>query len=510
MVTLNNFDNNQTGKSCDTSLATSPFTALKAHFGMLLGVADFQTIDAYHRGKQWLHSSWLHRQGVIWGFEVDIDLPSSEIRVSPGLAVDALGRELHLDHQVCLNLPAWLKKYAKDSAVKDAVKPIENTNELIFNAHITIQFKACLSRQVPALMEPCNGGGATSAYSRIDETVEIKVVPGLAPIIGASQRNRPYHHLRVLFGLENAIQDDENLKAFNADKIATQRRNEITALPKAEQASAFLKAMREIAALDCIAKEMQPPKESNELVSNVPSLDPAPLVLANLNQLRLADKNIFTEPVDIKSGDIKLLNEDVSENVDNTVRDTHIATSTIQELLCGHFSSGLDQTDAPPPDNPSPETPATPSPGVAGLSRPIKLESSSPDSGGPRIEPDSIVVAGSEIRMTHTGPKFLKKSLKENESVFVNAYSASGGWAEPEIDHISYNPGAKEVTINFREKLKKGIELRIVLKGTGMTPVLATLGNATRVPLAGEVGGQPGGLHQGNDFIFMIKTGAKQ
>ena len=74
-------------------LRLDPFSSLNVHFGMLLGVEDFRTVDAYHRGKMWLHSAWLHRQGTIWGLAVTTDKPSSEVRVSPGLAVDGLGRE---------------------------------------------------------------------------------------------------------------------------------------------------------------------------------------------------------------------------------------------------------------------------------------------------------------------------------------------------------------------------------------------------------------------------------
>ena len=55
------------------SPAVDPFRALHVHFGMLMGVDDFETIDAYHRGKMWLHSSWLHREGVLWGLRVALD-----------------------------------------------------------------------------------------------------------------------------------------------------------------------------------------------------------------------------------------------------------------------------------------------------------------------------------------------------------------------------------------------------------------------------------------------------
>ena len=48
-------------------LPLSPFYTLSYHFGMLLGVDDFETEQAYHRAKQRLHNAWLHGEGVVWG-----------------------------------------------------------------------------------------------------------------------------------------------------------------------------------------------------------------------------------------------------------------------------------------------------------------------------------------------------------------------------------------------------------------------------------------------------------
>src|SRR5437762_10569591 len=88
-------------------LPLNPFTALSYHFGMLLGVDDFETEQGYHRGKHALHNAWLHRDGVVWGLGVESDPVSGEIRVGPGLALDAAGNELHLDLPACLDVGRW-------------------------------------------------------------------------------------------------------------------------------------------------------------------------------------------------------------------------------------------------------------------------------------------------------------------------------------------------------------------------------------------------------------------
>src|SRR6185503_7811784 len=93
----------------------SPYLGIHYHFGMLLGVDDFETEQAYHRGKMQLHNAWLHRQGVVWGFGVGVDNEHGEIRVKPGLALDSAGHELHLDADYCINVGEWFDKHEKDS-----------------------------------------------------------------------------------------------------------------------------------------------------------------------------------------------------------------------------------------------------------------------------------------------------------------------------------------------------------------------------------------------------------
>ena len=51
-------------------LPVNPYEALRVSFGMLLGADDFRAMTGNPRGKQMLHSAWLHGSGVVWGFDV--------------------------------------------------------------------------------------------------------------------------------------------------------------------------------------------------------------------------------------------------------------------------------------------------------------------------------------------------------------------------------------------------------------------------------------------------------
>lgn len=443
-----------TGRDCDTSLPTEPFAALKPHFGMLLGVQDFQTIDAYHRGKQWLHGAWLHREGVVWGLRVWLDDEHNEIRVGPGLAVDALGRELYLPKSVCLNVPAWLEKHRDDDEFREIFEQVDDT-VVQFTVHVVIQFRACLGRQVPALMEPCEGGGSTTAYSRVLESVEVRLQPGPAPSIGDPERTKPYHRLRLLFALEQPIEEEGAVIPSDQEVIA--ERGRIRSLPTEEQPTGYLAAFRRFAALD--EMDLHPAVNGEgEIISLFPAEVPAPLVLANLAELRVDGQTL-------QGG-----------TVDNQVRDVHVATSTIQELLSGPLfamTSG------------------------SGGSDPGEI-----DAGGPRIDPTSVSNDGETLDFTHTLGDVLKRSVQGDVSVFVSSYEVNSGWRREAIAEIQFVANTIKISLVRTEAMTAEL-IRLVVKGTGSTPVLGV----NRVPLAGATGGPAGTVHQGNDFVFLLKQG---
>ena len=131
-------------------LAADPFRSLYIHFGMLLGVDDFEVLSAYHRGKMWLHSSWLHDQGAVWGLGVGLDLDAGEIRVEPGLAIDGLGRELVLEQVACVNVARWLEAHREDAELDLVELP---DGAVRFDVHVVIRFKAS-ERGAAAVLNP--------------------------------------------------------------------------------------------------------------------------------------------------------------------------------------------------------------------------------------------------------------------------------------------------------------------------------------------------------------------
>jgi hypothetical protein len=59
--------------------------------GQLLTAADLAAEQEYHREMRYLHNR-LHGYGTVSG--LDVDVTRGQVRVSPGLAIDAFGREI--------------------------------------------------------------------------------------------------------------------------------------------------------------------------------------------------------------------------------------------------------------------------------------------------------------------------------------------------------------------------------------------------------------------------------
>ncbi len=407
----------------------NPFYSLRYHFGMLLGVDDFETEQAYHRAKMRLHNAWLHRAGAVWGLGVAVETERSEILVTPGLALDGQGRELHLEAEACLNVGAWFQEHEDDVTLNE---------DGSFDAHVVIRFKACLTRQVPALLEPCVGSGNGTAYSRVFETVELLLVPGLAPA-----PTPPYHRLRLLFGLDAPQQEDGTTTPD--DQAVLDAIQTIQSLPVAEQTAAWLAAFHRFAALDEIALK---PAQSDDGARTLlfPGRDDEAVVLANIAGLPLK-----------KSGANWTLS---GGTVDVSVRTSHVATTTIQDLLCGVRG------------------------GAIALPRDV----------GPRVDAATLTVNDTEIILPMDQP-LLAASVTPT-AFAVTVFDDTNGWENFAVTP-SLDAATNVITLKLdAPPLVMGLT-RIIARGTGAEPILGQ----NHLPLSGAT--TDVAVPQGADFVWM-------
>lgn len=305
----------------------SPLVALNAHFGMLLGVPEIEILSSYPRGKARLHNAWLHGHGVVWGYGVRVGklpgdpsdvTPDQELRVEPGLALAPAGQELYLERAACLDLGAWFARH--EDEVRGDPSFSEADGVVSFDAHVTLRPRACLTRPVPAIAQPCSEAAGGTAFSRLSEQVDLRLQAGRP----AAPPAPPYHRLRVLFALEAAL--------LPADQDVLDARDAVLALPSEQQPRAYLEAFRRFAALDTVDLSAPPG-------TLFPAADDAPIVLAVVAGVRLTQQD----------GVWLLVGDPPPPVVDVTVRPALVATSSIQELLCGPLFV------APPAPAPEPE-----------------------------------------------------------------------------------------------------------------------------------------------------------
>jgi len=302
-------DMNDPSCSTDVPLPGNPFVALHPHYGMLLGVADFQADQAYHRGKMRLHNAWAHGWGVLWGLGVSVDVGKGEVAVAPGLALDGRGRELHNDGAMCVNVARWFEAHRNDAGFVFT----DTAGVITFDAHVRIRHHACLSAPVPALADSCSNDSAGIAYSRVFETILIELVPGPAP--ARSHRNPV---LRVLAGLQDARKDDAGV-VLPDDQAALDARAAISAAASADRVAAAAAALHHLSVIDSMAEAAAQPTDPDDNDGHLfPKAGPDTLALADLSGVTLTPS---------ATGSTLSVT-----TVDPDVRSVLLATSTLQAL----------------------------------------------------------------------------------------------------------------------------------------------------------------------------------
>jgi hypothetical protein len=288
-------------QSCSaTDLPVNPFLALRVAYGMLLGEDDFRTLMGNPRGKHMLHAAWLHGCGVVWGYRVSVEGERTlTLKVSPGLAVDGLGRELLADTSWCLDVRQWL------TTQHDAIDQTCRTQTL--HAHLVVRHDCCPTTPVPTLADPCDITRKHDDYSRVAEGVRLELRLGRCPV-----RSRPYHRVRVLLGLDDVGDDDP------AGENAAAALDTVLGRHPDERPRAMLREFRRMASAD--AADLAPASEPGE---NWPTLFP---VLDSGSDMVLAGVEI-----DLRDRDGR---NEIDVHVDCGVRTTLLPTSALQELTC--------------------------------------------------------------------------------------------------------------------------------------------------------------------------------
>lgn len=96
--------------------------------GQILGADDFETEQAYLRGRLGRRNRLLHGTGIVAGLDVAIDASAGAVVIAPGMAFAPDGNEIGLDAPCTLALPAsstaWLVQIAyREAPCRNVVSP---------------------------------------------------------------------------------------------------------------------------------------------------------------------------------------------------------------------------------------------------------------------------------------------------------------------------------------------------------------------------------------------------
>jgi hypothetical protein len=407
---------------------------------MLLGEDDFLTLMGNGRGKLMLHNAWLHGSGVVQGYRVGVDADKTARTY-----MLRVGSGLAVDglgRELYLG-GAWcydLAALVNDLAGEGASGSCDDVRTV--EACLSVRLDPCPASPVPALADPCDLSRRHTSESRVVERVRLAVEPGRCPAPSPA----PYHRVRVLLGLDDASTGD--VAGHEAARAVVR----IAALPDEERVAALLQAFRRLAALD--AADLAPYTAEGEDPSLFPQAAPGVVMLADL-RVRVRGYGDGLQVVDYE--------------VDPCVRPTLLPTAVIADLVCG-------------------------------LAPALLASGATADAGGPRVE-RAIEWPHPHVLRLHVTKRLLAGSLADHP-VAVTSLSERG-WVREDIVRIEYDPDDLTLSVILDDEPAADL-VRVVVRGTGPTPVF---GAHPRVPLAGLAGGPAGGEDDGHDAVLTLRTG---
>jgi hypothetical protein len=509
--TCNDTRRDSSGRLCSCTcddLPSDAFLALRAAFGMLLGEDDFRVLMGNPRGKQMLHSSWLHGSGVVWGMPVSHD--GLTVEVGPGLAIDGLGRELRIETDQCVTLDAeWVAAWLASERLGDAGGDVESVADLADRTGTDlVAFDERPEEPAADPYQDADDGQDEDDgpyhdeddgpyHDKDDEDDEddedpyddeddeededeglrtawvvaefdsclTDPVPVLADPCDVSRSHDDWS--RVLETARLVITDRPPTRRVpyhrvrvllglepprRGDEQVIRALHRIAASPPYRRAGVLLRQFHRLAALD--VQELTPePAGVPDCPAQLPVTERhAPVVLARLR---------FRLPQDDCSGVSDL-------TVRSDVRTALLPTTTIQDLLCGL------------------------APGLVGQQGPR-------DAHGPRLIPESVCWyrdAAVSFRLTRP---VLWGSWER--AIDISSLSPDGrGWRRHEhIDSVRVTEDGR-ILVNLDGPPAYPL-VRLLLRGTGPTVIV---GEDPPVPFAGIVGGPAGTRHDGHDAAVNV------
>ena len=168
----------------DDDLA-EPLRRVAYEAGMMLGLEATRDEQEYHRRRLTRHQYWLQGYGTLAGLHVRIqpdshtngtDSMTVRILVTPGIAVDGLGREIMVHETYCIDLGQWLAAQT-EAELAEGFALADNLLWL----KVTVRHKDCPIARQPVLTSKLNLSTDPVQPSRTADSVNLELIPELPP-----------------------------------------------------------------------------------------------------------------------------------------------------------------------------------------------------------------------------------------------------------------------------------------------------------------------------------------
>lgn len=171
------------GAELDAHLG-KPLERVNYTAGMMLSLPAINAEQRYHRQRVNRLQYWFQGAGTLLGLAVKqvaaVTVPAGEdqslrLVVSPGIAIDGLGRELLCHEPYCVNLHDWLdaQKTSDSAFLQNAL----TKDKKAIQFRVTICYHAASSGLQPVLARTINGGIDPVQPSRVKDALLLEILP---------------------------------------------------------------------------------------------------------------------------------------------------------------------------------------------------------------------------------------------------------------------------------------------------------------------------------------------
>jgi len=228
----------------------APLQSVSYAEGMLLGVEALQAEQLYHRRRLSRHHYWLHGDGTVAGLGVRLDYERSpaatdrdrsirvRVVVSPGVAIDAFGREVVVPEEQELVLNDWLAAAPPDAIERARDATTIALRVMLRQRPVPLGFQSVLARRINSVTDAVDA-------SRVQDSFGLELLTDEARLDPA--RRSPLAWQRAL---PTIAQVDEKTSDQERARLTELRAADLTVPANAAALATFERRLRLLHAFD--------------------------------------------------------------------------------------------------------------------------------------------------------------------------------------------------------------------------------------------------------------------